>query len=134
MLALAMSVLVAMPVLGHHSFAMFDLKQSVTLHGTVKEFQWTNPHCFLQVLVPARDSMNEWSVEMHSPADMYRHGWRPGTLKPGEEVTVVIHPDRDGSKGGLLVSAIASNGRALELPGGTPGAPGAPGAPGGPSS
>jgi Family of unknown function (DUF6152) len=123
MLALSMSVLVATPVLGHHSFSMFDLKQSVTLHGTVREFQWTNPHCFLQVLTPARDSMNEWSVEMHAPSDMYRHGWRPGTLKPGDKVTVVIHPDRDGSKGGLLVSVIAPDGRTLELPGAAPGGP-----------
>ncbi len=110
-------MLVVTACLAHHSFAMFDMRQSLTLKGTVKQFQWTNPHCFIQVLVLAEGATKEWSVELHSPGDMYRHGWRPGTLKPGDTVTVVIHPDRDGTTGGLFVSAIGPDGKSLILPG-----------------
>jgi Family of unknown function (DUF6152) len=97
----------------HHSFAMFDTQQTITLDGTLKEFQWTNPHCFLQVLVPAKGVAVEWSVEMSGPADLYRKGWRPGTLKPGDKVTVKIHPTRDGVKGGSYIAASGPDGKAL---------------------
>jgi hypothetical protein len=97
----------------HHSFAMFDRTKTVTLQGTVKEFQWTNPHCFIQLLVPSPDGPEEWSIEMHSPGAIYRRGWRPGTLKGGEKVTIVIHPVRDGTRGGQIVSATDSSGRTL---------------------
>ena len=113
----AASLLATMPVLAHHSFAMFDLRQSLTLRGTLKELQWTNPHCFLQVLVPGPGAASEWSVEMHSPADMYRHGWRPGSFRPGDKLTVVVHPNRDGTQGGLLVSATGPSGQVLLMPG-----------------
>ena len=119
--AAAASLVAAVPALAHHSFAMFDMRQTLTLQGTVKEFQWTNPHCFVQLLVPTPDSMQEWSVELHSTGDMYRHGWRPGTFKPGDKVTLMVHPDRDGTKGGLFVSAIAANGQLMQMPGGAGG-------------
>lgn len=107
------ALFVAAPCLAHHSFAMFELRQSLSLQGAVREFQWTNPHCFIQLVVSSEGATNEWSVEMMSPSDMYRHGWRPGTLKPGEKVTVVVRPNRDGTKGGLFVSAVSADGRAL---------------------
>jgi hypothetical protein len=97
----------------HHSLAMHDQTKSVALQGTVKEFQWTNPHCYIQLLVPSAEGLTEWSIEMHSPLASYRQGWRPGTLKGGEHVTIVIHPMKDGTHGGQLVSATDSSGRAL---------------------
>ena len=108
-----LALIAAGPLAAHHSFAMFDGKQSVTLHGTVKEFQWTNPHCFIQILVPDQGALTEWSIEMSSPADIYRQGWRPGTLKPGDKVTLVIHPTRDGVKGGSFISGVGPNGEVL---------------------
>ena len=101
------------PCSAHHSFAMFDRTKSITLQGTVKEFQWTNPHCFIQVLVPSPDGPVEWSIEMNSPGASYREGWRPGTLKAGDIVTVVVNPVRDGTHGGRLVSASDADGRSL---------------------
>jgi hypothetical protein len=92
---------------------MFDLKKSITLSGTVKEFQWTNPHCWIQLWVPTEEHQVEWSIEMGAPIDLFRNGWKPRTLKPGDKVTVIIHPMRDGSNGGLFVSATASNGAPL---------------------
>jgi len=106
-------LLLARPCLAHHSFSMFDEKQTLTLHGTVKELQWTNPHCYLQVLVPSQGATAEWSVEMHSPLAMYRFGWKPGSFKPGDKVTIVINPLKDGTHGGRLLTAVDASGRTL---------------------
>jgi hypothetical protein len=100
-------------VSAHHSYAMFDLKQSLTLHGTVSEFQWSNPHCFLQLVVKDPGGTTEWSVEMQAPADLYRKGWRPKSVKAGDPLTVIIHPTRDGSSSGTYVSAIGPDGKPL---------------------
>ncbi|MEJ0004947.1 MAG: DUF6152 family protein [Steroidobacteraceae bacterium] len=72
---------IAAPCVAHHSMAMFDAGKTITLHGTVKEFQWTNPHCFVQLLVPQAGGQGrviEWSIEMNSPLASYRLGSSPG--------------------------------------------------------
>jgi hypothetical protein len=111
-LAVALA-LFAWPCVAHHSSAMFDVKGSLNLDGTVKGFQWTNPHCWIQVLVPASGAATEWSVEMGAPSQLYRNGWRPGTLKAGDHVTLVIHPLKDGTKGGQFVSGTGPSGAAF---------------------
>lgn len=102
----------------HHSFAMFDAGKSVTLHGVVKDFRWNNPHVFIQLLANGEGNVaaGEWSVEMTSPQHLARAGWKPGTLKSGDRITLVIHPIRDGTQGGQFVSGIASDGTALGQP------------------
>ena len=107
------AALLALQAFAHHSAAMFDDDKSVTLTGTVRAFQWTNPHCFIQVLVPTPSGPVEWSVEMSSPSMLFRTGWKPGTLKAGDKITVVIHPVRDGTPGGRFVSATNADGRLL---------------------
>jgi hypothetical protein len=97
----------------HHSGAMFDDKSSMTVAGTVKAFQWTNPHCWIQVLVPDQPDHAEWSIEMGSPSQLFRGGWRPGSLKVGDKIVVVIHPMRDGTRGGLFVSARRVDGKPI---------------------
>lgn len=94
---------------------MFDYDQSVTLVGTVKQFQWTNPHCWIELSVPGKNgAVEEWSVEMGAPLQLYQGGWKPGTLKPGDEIKVVIRPTRDAAiKAGLFVSAVGVDGRVL---------------------
>ena len=106
----------SLPVAAHHSGAMFDDTKSITLTGTVKSFQWTNPHCWIQVLVPAKNGPVEWSVEMGAPFEVFRTGWRPVTLKAGDRITVVLHPLRDGKPGGLFVSATSADGKPLGKP------------------
>src|ERR1700758_1216235 len=72
--------------LAHHSGAMFDATQTVTLDGTVKEFQWTNPHSWLQLVVPDnKGGTKEWSLELVSLNVLAHNGWKPGTLKPGDK-------------------------------------------------
>jgi len=109
------SFLIALPLaaLAHHSGAMFDNDKSVTLTGTVTQFQWTNPHCWIQMLVPGDAGEVEWSVEMGAPLQLYQGGWKPGTLKPGDEITVTVHPIRDGTHAGLFVAANRKDGTVL---------------------
>ena len=105
--------LLAWPVLAHHSASMFDMQSQITLTGTVREFQFTNPHCWIQLLVPTDGAIEEWSVEMASPIQVFQGGWNPHTLKPGDKITVIIHPMRDGSKGGNFISATSADGGQL---------------------
>lgn len=105
-----------LPALAHHSGAMFDTTRSVTLQGTVRAFQWTNPHSFIQLVVAGPEGPREWSIEMGSPGQLYRNGWRPSSIRAGEQITVVLHPLRDGSSGGVFVSATAADGQTVGAP------------------
>ena len=119
-LALVMALLAARPVVAHHSFAMFDLVKEITLVGTIKEVQFTNPHVWLQVLVPdGKGGTTEWSIEAGAPGMLLRTGWKPSTLKFGDAVTVVTHPARSGASNGSLVRITIPDGRVLG-PGGPP--------------
>src|SRR3569833_1567476 len=102
----------------HHSFAMFDQKKSVTLQGAVRDFIWSNPHVFIQlVATDSKGKTAEWSIEMSSPEHLSRSGWKHGTLKPGDKATIVIHPTRDGGKGGQYLAGAGPKGL---LPGSPP--------------
>ena len=104
--AIAAVALGASSASAHHSFAMFDNTKNVTIEGTVKEFQWTNPHSWIQVMVKdASGKMVEWSVEGGSPNGLVRDGWTRTSMKPGDKASIVIHPLKDGSSGGSLVAA-----------------------------
>jgi hypothetical protein len=103
-LAAAAVAAASTPVDAHHSFAMFDNQKDVTLEGTVKEFQWTNPHSWIQLMVKDKSGKEvEWSIEGGSPNGLTRAGWKRTSIKPGDKATVVIHPLKDGSEGGSLV-------------------------------
>jgi hypothetical protein len=105
--ALAMSI----PASAHHSFAMFDANQTTTLEGTVKEFQWTNPHAWIVLTVAKQgEADQQWAVEMGGPSGLARQGWRPKTLTPGISVKVTIHPLRDGSNDGQFMDATLPDG------------------------
>ena len=105
---------VAGPACAHHSFAMFDREHEVTLVGTVKEFQWTNPHTWLQLNVAdAKGETREWSIEGLSTGTLSRQGWRPKSFQPGDKVTVKVFPMKDGSAGGSFIGAILADGQTL---------------------
>jgi hypothetical protein len=107
--------IVGSPVFAHHSFAAFDNLKNVTIMGTVKELQWTNPHIFVQVLVPVTGRVEEWSIESVSVGTARRLGWRPDIIKAGDQVTAYLHPLRDESngKGGSLTAIVLPNGQVL---------------------
>ncbi|MGB6306882.1 MAG: DUF6152 family protein [Steroidobacteraceae bacterium] len=107
MAAIAAALLAAAsPAFAHHSFAMFEPTKTLTFKGTVKVFQWTNPHTILWVLVlpPDGGPAQEWSLETTSPGVLTRAGWTRLSLKPGDRVSVTLSPLRDGSHGGSLNS------------------------------
>jgi hypothetical protein len=98
----------------HHSAAMFDQTKTVELTGTVREFQWTNPHCYIQLLVRDENGHEqEWSLEMGAPMYLYNRGWRPSTVKAGDRLKVKFSPLRNGGHGGLLIEALTEDGRPL---------------------
>jgi hypothetical protein len=123
----AAALMVAAPALAHHSFAMFDRQKEITLKGTVKEFQWTNPHSFIEIEVPDEKGVTtSYSVEMNSPNNLTRQGWKSTSLKVGDKVVLLMNPLRDGSKGGLFVSVMLPDGKVLGDPTRLPGAPTSP--------
>ena len=102
------------PAFAHHSFAMFDAQKTVTLNGTVKEFEWTNPHSWIRVMVEdGGGTARQWAIEMNSPAQNAQRGWRSDTLKPGDKVTLTIHPLRDGARGGQFIGVVLAGGQTL---------------------
>jgi hypothetical protein len=105
---------VAGMALAHHSFNMFDDKKEVVLRGQVKEFQWSNPHTWIQLNVTdASGKVVEWSIEGGSPNLLGRQGWKRNTLKPGDQIEVTVHPMRDGQPGGSFMHAVLPDGRKL---------------------
>lgn len=112
-LVLLAAAVPAAPVVAHHSFAMFDNTRSITIHGPVTEFQWTNPHAYLDI---DADNGTHYTLEMTSPNMMSRGGWTSRTIRQGDVVTAVVAPLRDGRAGGLLLEVTLPNGRTM-LPG-----------------
>ena len=111
------AVMFAAPALAHHSFAMFDREKSVTLTGVVKEFEWTNPHVWIHMMVPDQAGKPvEWSFEMQAIAQDMAGGWRSDSVKPGDKVSIDFHPLKDGTRGGQLMSAVLANGKRLGPP------------------
>ena len=104
----------AAPASAHHSFAAFDRTRQVTFTGVVREFQWSNPHTWIQLNVAdASGKVVEWSIEGGSPNLLGRQGWKRNTLKSGDPIEVTINPLRDGQPGGSFVRALLPDGRKL---------------------
>lgn len=104
----------AAPALAHHSFAMFDFQSEKTITGQVVQFDWTNPHTFiwLEVKTPA-GAAEKWGLEGMSPNYLGRRGWTKTTLNPGDKVTVIFHPLKDGSNGGTYLKVQLANGKEM---------------------
>lgn len=102
------------PGSAHHSFAMFDRARTVVITGVVREFQWTNPHSWIQVTVtdPAGKA-TEWSLEGGSPGILNRNGWKRTSLSPGEKVTIEIYPLKSGEPGGSFIEVTKADGSKL---------------------
>jgi len=99
----------------HHSTAEFNYAETVTIRGRVKELQWTNPHSYVQVLVPKRGGgFDQWAVEIGAPAINAAMGWRRNSVKTGDEVTLVIAPARNGTRFGTLRYLTFADGRRLD--------------------
>ncbi len=104
-------LLAADPAPAHHSSAMFDKSTVVEVTATVKEFQWTNPHVWIQVIVKNEaGEMEEWSIEGLGPNSLFRKGWRPNSFSPGDVIEIKFNPMRDGSSAGGFIGARFADG------------------------
>lgn len=114
------------PALAHHSGSMFDPTKTVTLEGTVKEFQYTNPHSWLEIVVVGADGKpTEWGFESEGPSTLLRAGIKAKSFVPGEKVTVTCHPMKDGRTAGSLMTVTKADGTVLS-PRGRPQVTGGP--------
>ncbi len=101
-------------VAAHHSMSMFDNTREVSVSGKVTQFQWSNPHAYIQLVsTDSRGREVEWSMEMGSPMYLYARGWRPRTLRPGTEVTVRAYPLRNGRPGGVVLDVVDADGKTI---------------------
>jgi hypothetical protein len=109
-------VLVAIPASAHHSFTMFDNSKTVVITGTIKDFQWTNPHTWTWIDVTNDAGVTEtWGIEGMSPNYLGRRGWTKDTLKPGDRVSITIFPLKNGLKGGTFLRAKLADGREMVM-------------------
>jgi hypothetical protein len=105
----------AAPALAHHSAAMFDMEKTVSLTGVVKDFQYTNPHSWLIVVVPGADGKDvEWSFEAEGPSTLLRNGIKKSSLPAGEKVTMRAHPMKDGRPAGSWIDLTNSQGKVID--------------------
>tara|TARA_R110000824_G_scaffold288508_5_gene476896 strand:+ start:23143 stop:23541 length:399 start_codon:yes stop_codon:yes gene_type:complete len=89
------------PVYAHHSTAMFDADNPIELAGTIKEWQYSNPHTFIILIVSDENGDDtEWTLEGRSPSAIYRLGWTPNSLQPGDRIMLSVNPLHSGAPGG----------------------------------
>lgn len=118
--ALTVGVLVvSAPLFAHHSNAVFDPRKRTTVTGIVTEWFWANPHCLLSIDVKdANGQVVHWVAETQAPPNMIPFGWSRQSLKPGEQVTIMVEPARSGQPVGRLLRVVFADGRTLS-PGGS---------------
>jgi hypothetical protein len=110
------AVLVAVSATGalaHHSNAMFDRTKTIEVKGTVREFQWTNPHIWIEMDIVGPPGANHYTIEGPTPGILRTRGWKFNSLKAGDEIVAKVHPLRDGTAGGGLMS-VTLRGTVLE--------------------
>ena len=110
---LLVAALLPAPVLAHHSFAMFDTANPITLNGVVTAFEWTNPHVYIELDVQDGTRGGKWTIELGSPSILMRGGWKFNIIKKGDKVTAVVSPLRNGELGSLLTRITLPDGRVL---------------------
>ncbi len=116
------AAILAGAAIAHHSTAIDDLGKTTVINGTVRAFQWTNPHVWLWVDVPG--SGTTWGVESGAPVQLARKGIKWNSFKPGDKISVTLHPLRSGKNGGLFVKAVLGDGAVVDA--GDPAAAAAP--------
>jgi hypothetical protein len=106
------------PALGHHSQSMYDNAQDLEISGTVDQWEWRNPHCWLHVVIPDENGVERmWTFESNSTGQLERAGWSGDAIEAGDEVRIVYRPLKDGTRGGSIRAVYFPDGTALLHPG-----------------
>jgi hypothetical protein len=112
-------ILVGTPVIAHHGAATFDTGKKLVMEGSVTEWVWSNPHCFLKLDVQEKDgTVRHWVVETSNPPDMVNRGWSRRSFKAGEKVTITVEPVKSGNPVGRLLTVTFADGKVLSTQGG----------------
>jgi len=113
--AVAGLLLVSVPLVAHHGAASFDIAAEVTLKGTVTEWTWFNPHCFLKFDVKDKSgTVRNWAVESGNPTDMTKRGWGRTSFRPGDEVSVTLQPSKSGQPVGRIMAVTLATGKTFK--------------------
>ena len=118
--AVAVSLIVSVPLMAHHGNAAFEVGKEVTLKGTVTDWFWANPHCILQFDLKGENGQpgEHWVVETSNPPDMIATGWTKMSFRPGDQVTVTVQPVKSGKPVGRILQVVLPNGKTLSTFGG----------------
>ena len=112
----AIVLTLSVPVFAHHGNAALDVGKKVTIKGTVTEWLWANPHCWLKVDVKDESGkVVNWVGETNNAADMIEKGWSKSTLKIGDEVSVTMEPVKNGKPAGKVLEVVLPNGQTLGM-------------------
>jgi len=119
LIAMGSLALFSSAAMAHHGVAGYDLTKTITLHGTVTKFDWSNPH--VVVYVDAKNEageMQHWTIEFAAPIHMVRAGWSKNAMKAGDDITIDTHPSRNGAPVGIsstitFILKTVVNGQAL---------------------
>lgn len=104
----------AVPAVAHHSHANYEPQNAIEVTGTVVDYQWINPHTWIYITVMGDDGEpQEWALESGSTGQLTRRGWASDSMQPGDTITALIRPLKDGSYGGVLGTIILADGTAL---------------------
>jgi hypothetical protein len=104
--------LAAAPADAHHALTVIDRTRTLEMSGVVKAWEWTNPHTWLTLSIAKRGGKAEtWAIEGLAPGTLRLKNWSRLMMKPGDKVTITMHPRRDGQPGGMLVNVVLSDGR-----------------------
>jgi hypothetical protein len=113
-LGLAALSLYSTASLAHHSPIVFDRTREVTIVGVVTEFKWSSPHAWIHIDVKDdKGHVDNWGVEMDPASSLAKSGWKSTTVKPGDKVSIVVHPLRNDEKGGQYIAITLSDGSKL---------------------
>ena len=105
------------PLAAHHGNASFDTDKRLTIKGTVTDWLWANPHCFLKIDVKDESGqVRNWNLELGNPTDMSLVGFRRNLFKAGDEVTVFVQPVKSGAPIGRLINVVLADGQKLPQP------------------
>jgi len=102
------------PAAAHHSGAMFDRSKTVTLEGVVKEYQYTAPHTWIQIVIQQGGAPVTWAIEGGNPLRMRAANLGPDMIKFGDRVTIRAHPLRDGRRGASFIDIKLANGQVIK--------------------
>lgn len=120
-LVVAAGLWVSAPLSAHHSSSAFDTGKKMVLKGTVKQWVYSNPHCFLMIEVKSENGeVVQWVAETQAPSVIFPAGYRRDTFKPGEQVTITIEPFKDGRPFGRILQTVLADGTTLGVAGSPP--------------